>query len=291
MNPFELNGPRFLAFYSLLLLASGAISYLFWLTLGQKDNYRRPMTDPYLIAYLRGGSKEAVKVAAATLTHRRAAKISGDTITSESGESELAKNQFEKIILEECLSGRTISQLVDGRAANLAEKLFHQRLVSEHLILSDWERQKVLILKILMICTILTVAIIKIIIALQRGRNNVIFLVILAAIGALTYVKVNFWYTPAGSTVLRDLKTLFGRLKSKTKEMTHPSQNHNFSFLIAVFGFAALSTSEYLFLTAFKPKQGSSGCGTSCASSCSSGSSSCSGGGCGGGSGCGGCGS
>jgi uncharacterized protein (TIGR04222 family) len=286
MNPFVLYGPQFLVFYSLLLLASGAVVYLFWRTLGQNGSFRRPMTDPYQIAYLRGGSKEAVKVAAATLSHRRAAKVSGDTITSEAGQSALTTNQLEKVILEDCLSGATLRQLAEGRAADVAKKLFHQRLVSEHLILSDTEKQKALFLKIVVIGTILAVAVIKMLIALQRGRHNVMFLVILAVIGVIPHAKCTLWYTPNGSAALKDLKTLFGRLKNQSSQLVSPSQNHHFSFLIAVFGIAALSTSEYLFLSAFKPKQGSnSGCGTSCGSSCSSSS------GCGGGGGCGGCGS
>ncbi len=281
MNPFDLYGPQFLAFYAVLLLASGAVIYLFWRTLGQAENFRRPMTDPYLIAYLRGGSKEAVKVAAASLTHRRAAKVSGDTITSEAGQSALATNQLEKTILEDCISGATLRELADGRASDVAEKLFHQRLVNEHLILSDGDKQKALLVKMVVIGTLLAVAIIKTLIALQRGRHNVMFLVILATIGVFAHAKLTLWYTPNGSTALKDLKTLFGRLKSRTSQLAHPSQNHQFSFLIAVFGVAALSASEYLFLSAFKPKKGSnSGCGTSCGSSC--GSSGCGGGGCGG---------
>ncbi len=287
MNPFDLYGPQFLAFYSLLLIASGAAIYLFWRTLGQSENFRRPMTDPYQIAYLRGGAKEAVKVAAATLTHRGAANVSGDTITSQAGQSALAVNQLEKTILEDCLSGATLRQLADGRAADVAEKLFHQRLVSEHLILSDDEVQKALRVKIVMVGLLVAVALIKIFIALQRGRHNVLLLVILAAIGVIVHAKFTLWNTPSGSTALKDLKVLFGRLKSQTSQLAQPSQNHQFSFLLGVFGVAALSTSEYAFLSAFKPKLGSnSGCGTSCGSSCGSGS--CGGGGCGGG--CGGCG-
>lgn len=291
MNPFDLHGPQFLVLYSGLLLVSGVIVYLFWRTQGQNENYRRPLTDPYKIAYLRGGAKEAVKVAAATLTHRKSATVSGDTITSETGQLDLTTNQLEKAILEECHSGATLQQLAEGMSAEVAEKLYHQRLVSEHLILSEDERQKVLIVKILLIGTLLVFAGIKIILAFQRGRHNVMFLVMLAAIGAIAHAMFSPRYTLAGSIALKDLKILFGRLKKQTRELASPAKNHNFSFLIAVFGVASLSTSEYLFISAFKPKQGSnSGCGTSCGSSCSS-SSSCGSSGCGGGGGCGGCGS
>jgi uncharacterized protein (TIGR04222 family) len=288
MNPFDLNGTQFLALYSGLLLASGVIVYLFWRTLGQSGNYRRPMTDPYLIAYLRGGAKEAVKVAAATLTHRRAAKVRGETITSETGQTALAINQLEKTILENCLAGATLQQLSDGKPADVAEELFHHRLISEHLILSDDEKRKALLVKILVIGALVAVAGIKIFFAFQSGRYNETFLLMLAGTGATAHSRIILWYTPAGSTALKDLKTLFGRLRSQTKQLVNPSQNHHFSFLIAVFGVAAVSTREYFFISAFKTKKGSnSGCGMFCGISCNSGG--CCGGGCGGG--CGGCGS
>ena len=247
------------------------------------------MTDPYLIAYLRGGPKEAVKVAAATLTHRGAAKVSGDLITSEEGQSALASNPLEKTILEKCLQGSTLRELAQGRAAETAESLYHPRLVSEHLLLSESEKRKALLLKVVVIWVLFSVAALKIIIAFQRGRHNVALLVILAAIGIIGHAKFTFWCTPHGRTALKDLKVLFGRLRNQTYKLVPSSQNHQFSFLLAVFGVSALSTSEYAFLSAFKPKQGSnSGCGSSCGSSCSS---SCGSSGCGGGGGCGGCGS
>jgi uncharacterized protein (TIGR04222 family) len=222
-------------------------------------------------------------VAAATLTHRQAATVSGDSITSDHAQSVLASNQLEKTILEECVAGATLQQLAHGRAADVAKKQYHQRLVSEYLILSDGERRRAVLLKLLVIGALLAIAIIKILLAIQRGRQNVMDLVLLAAIGVIAHAKFTLWYTPAGNSALKDLKTLFGRLRNQTGELANPSQNHHFSFLIAVFGVRRLSTNDYLFLSAFKPKKGgNSGFGTSCGSGCG-------GGGCGGG--CGGCGS
>ena len=283
INPFDLHGPQFLVFYSLLIVASGAVLWLFWRTLGESGSVRRPLTDPYQIAYLRGGPKEAVKVAAATLVHRRAAKVSGDTITYQKGQLASTTHQLERAILENCFAGLTLGKLATGRSAEVAEKLFHQPLVNDHLILSGDERQRSVIVKIIIIGTLLAFAMIKILVALQRGRHNIEFLMILAVVGVIVHAKFPLWYTPAGSVALKDLKTLFGRLKSQTKELVNPSQNRHFSFLIAVFGVSVLSSSEYMFMSAFKSEGGSgSSCGTSCGSSCG-------GGGCGGG--CGGCGS
>lgn len=281
INPFDLPGPQFLAFYLLLLIGSASVVYLYWRSLEDRNNFRRPMTDPYQIAYLRGGAKEAVKIAAASLAHRKWLKVNDETLTSEPGQSVLATNQLEKEILEECLSGGTFQRIGDGSSAAIATKLFHKKLVNENLILSESQHQKALFIKTVIIFVLIAVAVFKIYVALQRGRHNLLFLILLSIGGVIAHLKYSLWYTPNGKTALKDLKVLFGRLRDQTSRLARESENHQFSFLIAVFGVAALSSTEYLFLSAFRPKQGSnSGCSSSCGSS-----------GCGGGGGCGGCGS
>ena len=284
MNPFDLYGPQFLFFYFILLFIGGGILFLFWRSLGRDEMGRRPITDPYRIAYLRGGPKEAVKIVAASLTHRRCAKVIGDTITAEEGQAGLATNEMERIVLEECRSGATLQNLAEGRSAATADRLFHQPLLNEYLILSADQRQQALVVKIIVVGSLVAVAAIKILLAMQRGKHNVTFLIVLALFGTIALSQFKFWRTPNGSTALKDLKILFNRSVNQASNFIQPSQNHQFTFLVAVFGISSLSVSDYTFLSAFKPKKGNnSGCGSSCGSSCSSG--------CGGGGGCGGCGS
>jgi len=278
MNPFDLNGPQFLVFYSALFLCSGAVVYFFWRSLGIPKNseaFRPLLTDPYKIAYLRGGPKEAVKVAAVSLTHRGYAKVDGDTITGDTVEAALATNEFEKAVLHACLVGATFPEIAKSRAVRVAEGLYHKELVNNNLILSDSQRQAARLIKATMIISLLVVAGIKIDIALQRGHHNILYLIMLAIIGSIAHAKCSLWYTPSGRTTLKDLKVLFGRLESQRRDFQHAGQNHDFSFLVAVFGVEALTTTEYAFISAFKPKPGGdSGCGSSSSSGC--------GGGCGG---------
>ncbi|HEX2521692.1 MAG TPA: hypothetical protein VHP35_06150 [Terriglobia bacterium] len=62
MNPFDLTGPQFLVFYlafgGCVLLALNFIRK----ARESSDNSKVTLTDPYLIAYLRGGKNEALSL-------------------------------------------------------------------------------------------------------------------------------------------------------------------------------------------------------------------------------------
>ena len=69
MNPFNLPGPAFLAFYVTfgIALIAGACIYWFFRTRRVETPV---LTNPYEIAYLRGGAAEAVRVAVIGLLER-----------------------------------------------------------------------------------------------------------------------------------------------------------------------------------------------------------------------------
>lgn len=284
-HPFDLPGPHFLVFYSLLLAVSAGTVYLLWRSLGNQDAFHRPITDPYQIAYLRGGAKEAVKIAAASLAHRGLLRVEKDTLTSEPGESALAAHQLERSILEECIAGSTFRRIASGQSAETAVTLFHDTLVSANLILSNRQRLAVSLLKIATVIALVAVASFKMYVASQRGRHNVLLLFMLAVGGVIAHLKYRLWYTPNGKTVLNDLKIFFERLQPQLGAGAHGGGTAQLTFLMAVFGVASLSSTQYPFLSAFT-RQGSSnsGCSSSCGDSSDSGS------GCGGGDGGGGCG-
>ena len=75
-NPFDLSGPEFLIFYGLL----GAVrSGLLWFArrIPRRTAPRIDYSDPYLLAYLRGGEKEVIRVAAG-IAHRPRLSASED---------------------------------------------------------------------------------------------------------------------------------------------------------------------------------------------------------------------
>jgi hypothetical protein len=126
----------------------------------------------------------------------------------------------------------------------------------------------------------------KLVVALSRGRSNVGFLIILAAIACVVAVKIhNPLRTPAGDQLLADLRNLFARLKSRAHTLRPGGETSEVALLSAVFGVGALSPILFPYAKQLFPRATSSNpslYGSTCGSSC--------GGGGGGGGGCGGCG-
>lgn len=140
------------------------------------------------------------------------------------------------------------------------------------------------------------VAFVKIMIALERGRTNVWFLVIVAIVAIVIAVKLSFpRLTESGKTMIADLQYLYSSLKDRALFLQSGGATIEPMMLAAVFGVGALAGSHFGYTSVLFPRAretatatstcGASSGGTSCSSSsCGS---SC-GGGCGGG--CGGCG-
>src|SRR5262245_9138943 len=80
MNPFDLRGPEFLVFY--LILSTIVIGVLI-LSRRAAEFGNIPKTDvsdPYLIAYLRGGKGETLRLATLSLIERRLLSAQDQTL-------------------------------------------------------------------------------------------------------------------------------------------------------------------------------------------------------------------
>src|SRR5258707_10105630 len=70
MSPFDLRGPQFLVFY--LILGTLVVTLLFMLRrlIDPAGPVKVDMSDPYLIAFLRGGENQILRVPTISLVHR-----------------------------------------------------------------------------------------------------------------------------------------------------------------------------------------------------------------------------
>jgi len=299
VNPFDLAGPQFLAFYAALIVAVAVALVLVRRAHEGGEVPKLLSVDPYLVAQLRGGPGEAVRVATLALVDRGLLKAEGAALTTQGDAADRVRRPLERAILQAVGAGRAGHELpVDGgvlqATATLDEELRRLGLLPSSVDLARrWT------FGLAATGSLWAVSAIKIVIAFGRGRHNVGFLVLLTCVATVTMLVVSLrTRTVRGDRLLVDLRTLFSGLRERAASLRGGGGSAELSLLAGVFGLSALSGSAFVVAEGLFPKatragatassscgstcsSTSSGCGSSCGSSC--------GGGCGGG--CGGCGS
>jgi uncharacterized protein (TIGR04222 family) len=293
-NPFEWRGPEFLAFYVTLGLVVIVAVVLLRRRSEPAVAMTGPLTDYLKIAYLRGGPDEALRVATISLLDRGLVEaVDEHHVKISSARMPAGLQRTEQRVLEACQRSIRASAIVDDtslRSTVTTECQAHlvgAGLLPDAKVKAD--RQWLLVASVAFLGL---VALIKIVIALGRGRTNIVFLIAAVAVfGYAIYRIASPFRTLAGEAMLADLRQLFAALKDRTRSIGTASEAQELALVAAVFGIGALPGRGFIGERLFRRPQSesSSSCGSSGGSSCgSSGGSSC-GGGCGGG--CGGCGS
>ena len=296
MNPFDLPGPEFLALYA--MLGMGAVWTVYQLKQRAEagEPGRLPVSDPYVIAYLRGGAPEAVRLGVAVLVDRQLLAIgAADTVTVREGVTPMhGSNDLERAILEQSTVATDPRDLVlSARLQEIARRSNEPTLLHMKLLADADVRARRALEAGLAIVVLVVVAAIKVAVGLARNRP-VSFLVMLAIVFvAVTVVVTRGIRTVRGDRILADLRTLFDALRQRADQLRPYTSTSELALLMAVFGLNAVPAMAFPFGRAFKPASTASSCGStySCGSSsgggCGGGGSSCGGGG----GGCGGCGS
>jgi uncharacterized protein (TIGR04222 family) len=292
VNPFDLRGPEFLLFY----IGLSALVIIGVVMLRRKAESgpipRLDLSDPLLIAFLRGGHSEAMRVAAVSLVDRGLLLCSGTSLqTAPHVRSESVRRPIEKALLERfVVTGEAASMFDDSKLKSTLNQ-YEQTLRKVRLLPDEsitFGRRVIFATAFLILAG---VGLSKLYLALARGRSNVCFLIILVVVAIVFAAKQAFpRLTETGKVVLEDVKNLYSELRGRASFLQTGGATIEPMMLAAVYGVGALRGDGFdythtLFPRATKDSNNSSSFGGSCGSSCGS---SC-GGGCGGG--CGGCGS
>lgn len=247
--------------------------------------------DPYLIAYLRGELDELIRVVTLSLTLRGLLKIDSKGIqVADPSEIERVQVPIEQVILAAC-RGRATPVLIEANSGvRGVGQEYRRQLVGAGLLLDDSALQTRWYAMWVAIVLLSVLAIAKIIVALNTGHSNVLFLivaVILSDIGLLSLGRRRL--TRRGAATLKDLATLFAALKARREPLPATAISEA-TLLAAVFGVYSLMGIDrdawarmFVRINTSTPG-GAGGCG---GGGCGSGGGGCSGGG---GGGCGGCG-
>ncbi len=314
MNPFDLRGPEFLLFYFIFSIIVLLVLFFLRQRDERRDGGKPPLDDPYLVAFLRGGESAALRVATLSLIDRGllSLKSSGASVLFRGAAEnhlelkdplalETVKRPIEKRVLEAFKTAQPISLTLDSlvgctACVDYAASLQELGLLPGPDIRSARRRRFKVALYVL-----LGVAGLKIVVALARGRTNILFLIILAALAAyLTSRTSNPFRTARGDKFLEDVRSLFSSLRLRAASLRPGGATTDLVWLASAYGLTEVSPILFPQVTALYPPKrdrasgswdpsdwdfsdwgsGNSSCGTA---------SSCGGGGCGGG-GCGGCG-
>jgi uncharacterized protein (TIGR04222 family) len=298
MNPFDLRGPDFLLFY---LVFAAAVTGAAFLLRRMRESGRAPKLkmDPYLISYLRGGEAEAARVAIVSLVDRGLLLVDGTRLErAPHAHPGAVRHRIEKLLLEEFDAARPATEAFQFSELPSACSEYRSTLEA-HALLPDAPIKATRALLVAgALFLLVAVAMIKIAVAMQRGRSNVAFLFLLMFLAIFPVVAVCCpRLTVLGHTMLADLRALYAGLRSRAAAIVPGGGTIEAVMLAAIFGVTALPAAGFGYARTLFPKAtkddgssttGGTSCGSSCGSSGGDGGGG-SGGGCGGG--CGGCGS
>jgi uncharacterized protein (TIGR04222 family) len=286
MFPFDLPGPQFLVFYAVFAIAVIA-GFIFLRWRGESGPLPSVgATDPFLLACLRGGKTEVIRIAMLGLIDRGLLTVSGRTVTR-SAEPELVGRRIEKEVLKHFEYGADIdSILARSDAQRVAKEDYEDQLIRLRFIPDSELTKRRIQLLILALAALLGVGGMKLLVALQAGRTNVGFLIVMMIIATVVAVKFSDPYqTALGDLYLESIRSMFKGLQERASTIRPGSGSRELLWLTALFGTAALPTAAFPFVPQLWPRGSSTGGGANCGTSSG-------GGGCGGGGGgCEGCGS
>lgn len=284
MNPLDLPGPQFLLFY---WVTAVAVWLGLWLARAAHESGTLPrlgQMDPYLIAYLRGGAKESIRVATFSLIDRGlltanvAADAKGPAQLKAKSDRAETRAPVEGAILKRCRGGADAAAVLEDGAAERACDTYEEKLRRIGLLPDTAQKAWRWTLFGIGGGILLALAVTKVMVGLSRNRP-VALLVVSAVVVTIvtTSATVGRFRTALGSRFLRDLRGLFTHLKLRAGQLRPGGATDEAALLAAVFGVATLPAVHFPYAKRLGPK-GDSGSPSSCGSSCGGGD----GGGCGG---------
>jgi uncharacterized protein (TIGR04222 family) len=302
VNPFDFTGPQFLVFY---IIFAGAVlgGLVVWRRRSESSEAPKlDLSDPYLIAYLRGGSSEVLRVATVALLNRKLLIRNGKQLQrAEHASPNNVHRPVEQALLKKYARAGEATWMFEDDGLKTACRQY-ERTLKKAQMLPDESVNQARLMRLVIAGFLLTgVGLTRILFALFEGRTNVGFLIILMIVSIVVAVKFSFpRLTESGKATLEDVQSLYSGLRNRTAFSNTGgvaqagAADGEPMMLAAAFGVGALAgpalaDANDLFhrkKDASSSGGGDGGCGSSCGSS-DGGGSSC-GSSCGGG--CGGCG-
>ena len=222
MNPFDFDGPDFLVFYLIF-----GILVLYFASRMRKAREsgpppQLPLNDPYLLAFLGGGRQGVIRTGLVSLIDQGVLMVSEERMVGRGPKwsEQAAHNAIEKSILQYVNNPRNLQEMFkEPTLANIAagyeEKLRMARLLpsAEDITARRWLVAGAIVL-------LAGVSWTKMTLALERGHQNIGFLILLTIIFVIVAIKLG---TPdrtrLGDDFLSSVRGVFSDVKSRARSM------------------------------------------------------------------------
>jgi uncharacterized protein (TIGR04222 family) len=293
MNPFDLRGPEFLAFYTtvfgLTLCIALVLRWLLRTPSGEPSIDETLGLSPYEVVYLEGGMELVLNATLVRLVQLEAIDVDGEhrRFLWLQGEAPLQLAPHERKVFDTArqASGTTLAELLQSIAPY--EPTFRTRLERLGFLVEPDRRSLARFLPLTLALVVWLLGPLKIVVGIARHRP-VMFLVVLSGlflIAALGLFARAVAGSRRGQNALRQLRAANAALEAQVKQKSTRLAANDLLLAVGLFGAAVFAIPTFAPLHAvIQPRQTSSD--SSSSSGCGGGSCS---GGCGGG-GCGGCG-
>jgi uncharacterized protein (TIGR04222 family) len=238
--------------------------------------------DPYLIAYLRGGENEALRVEVISLVDRGMLVMDGKFIRRADNVTDgMVEHQVEREALKRFSAPDKAASVFNDYNLKSALQSYRRKL-EEAGLLPDGDASSGRWMRFLFaLMALLIVGLIKINIGLSLEKPVVILVFMMIAATIIAAVCSFPRLTVRGNAMLMDITNLYSGLRTRVNSFSPGGASAELAMFVAVFGIGALASTPFGYAQTLFPQATS---GTSCGSSDG-------GGGCGGGcGGCGGCG-
>jgi len=280
-NPLNFKGPEFLFFYSLVLMAALVVAWILRFLLRQPFNSSsadKATLDPYEVAYLSKGKKQAVDAAIASLVQRQVVELAAET---RSLEVRTPVPELSHPLEQEVASAIAERGYIDSVRSSpfTATQPIRDRLQELNLLVSWQQAFWAQLIPALTLFAVLLLGLSKIAVGIAREKP-ISFLGVLCILTvgiAIAFLVIPVHRSRYGDRILSQLET-------QHRDLQQSPDDAQLVLAFALFGSTVLTQETwqdlYRVLTPPPPANSSfsSGCGGGCGSC---------GGGCGG---CGGCG-
>src|SRR5579862_3901944 len=283
MNPFDFRGPEFLIFYATVCIATIVAHFLIQRIAESGRPRPLPLNDPYEIAWLRGGTIEAVRMAVLSLVDRGILEFSEvpkgllglkrQVLGRRGGAT--PSLPLERAICDVAATPIEAVEIIRDKGIQAIGKDYRAQLAEIGLIPDEGARAGRILRTMLAVAIVLGVGGIKLLLALVRNKPNVGFLIIMGVVSAGILVLIALRRRSAlGDAMLSDLRNLLDALKRNVGYRQGTRVTSDILLLAAVFGLQALPGGPFATVhTFFRSASGSSSCGggSSCGSGCGGG--------------------